>query len=100
LDVYGSTGVQEAINKTAFELLDLIVVYPVQDANKWVSGKGNVLPDAYLLPKGSTALDLAGTIHSDFIARFVAAVDARTGQKIGKDAELKNNDVVKIQLSN
>ncbi len=97
---FGSTGVQDAINKTAFELLNLIIVYPVQDQNKWISGKGNFLPDAYLIREGSNALDLAGAIHTDFIKRFVAAVDCRTGQKIGKEHELKNNDIVKIQLSN
>ncbi len=100
LNVYGGTGVQEAINKTAFDLLGQIVVYPVQDANKWVSGKGNVLPDAYLVRKGSTAIDLAGAVHTDFVKRFIAAVDCRTGQKIGKEHELKDKDVVKIQLSN
>ncbi|MFH1696999.1 MAG: redox-regulated ATPase YchF, partial [Candidatus Diapherotrites archaeon] len=84
LNVYGSTGVQEAINKTAFELLNLIVVYPVQDANKWCSGKGNVLPDAYLLPRGSNAYGLAIAIHTDFGPRFVAAVDCKTGKKLGK----------------
>lgn len=100
LDAYGSTGVQEAINRTAFELLDLIVVYPVQDANKWCSAKGNVLPDAYLLKRGSNAYDLAVTVHTDFGPRFIAAVDCRTGKKLGKEHELQNNDVVKIQLKN
>ncbi len=99
LNVFGSTGVQQAINKTAFELLGLIVVYPVEDANKLASGKGHVLPDAYLLKKGSTAIDLAAAIHSDFVQRFVAAVDCRTKQKLGKEHALKNNDVVKVQLS-
>ena len=99
LKKWGSTGVQQAINKTAFGLLSLIVVYPVQDSNKWQSGKGNFLPDAYLLRKGSTAIRLAEAIHSGFVERFIAAVDCRTGQRIGKDHELKNNDVIKIQLS-
>lgn len=97
---FGGTGVQQAVNETAFKLLDLIVVYPVQDANKWASGKGNVLPDAYLLKKGSNALDLAGAIHTDFVSRFIAAVDCRTGQKLGKDSALKDKDVVKVQLKN
>jgi len=99
LEQWSKTGVQKAINKTAFDLLNLIAIYPVQDANKWVDGKGNFLPDTFLLKKGSNALQLAGTIHSDFEKRFVAAIDCRTGQKIGKDHELKNNDVIKIQLS-
>jgi ribosome-binding ATPase YchF (GTP1/OBG family) len=99
LDVFGSTGVQQAINQTAFELLKLIVVYPVEDANKLSSGKGHILPDAYLLKEGSTAIDLARAIHTDFVERFVAAVDCRTKQKLGKEHALKKNDVVKVQLS-
>jgi ribosome-binding ATPase YchF (GTP1/OBG family) len=93
---YGSTGVQEIINKTAFELLDLMVVFPVQDANKWMSSKGNILPDAHLLKKGSTAQQLAYKIHTDIGDKFVAAINCRTQQKIGKDTELKNMDIVKI----
>ncbi len=96
---FGSTGIQQAVNKTAFELLDLIVVYPVQDAAKWSSGKGDVLPDAYLLKRGSTAFDLARTIHTDFTERFVAAIDCRAGQKIGKDSALEHSQVVKVQLA-
>lgn len=99
LDVYGSSGVQQAVNQTAFGLLGLIVVYPVEDANKLTSGKGHCLPDAYLLKKGSTAIDLAASIHTDFVKRFVAAVDCRSKQKLGKEHELKMDDVVKIQLS-
>jgi hypothetical protein len=98
LDAIGSTGVQEAINKTAFGLLGLIVVYPVEDANKLASGKGHVLPDAYLLEKNSTALDLATAIHTGFGERFAAAIDCRTHQKLGRDHPLKMDDVVKIQL--
>ncbi|MEM0360486.1 MAG: redox-regulated ATPase YchF [Candidatus Diapherotrites archaeon] len=96
LQQYGGTGVQEIINKTAFELLDLMVVFPVQDSNKWVSSKGHLLPDAHILKKGSTALDLAFKIHTDIGNKFVAAINCRTQQKIGKDTELKHLDVVKI----
>ncbi len=100
LNEFGSTGVQDCINRTAFELLDLIVLYPVEDQHKWTSGKGHVIPDAHLIKNGATALDLAAKIHSSFGERFVAAIDCRTGQKIGKETRLKNNDVVKIQLRN
>ncbi len=96
LKKYGGTGVQKIINKTAFELLDLIVAFPVMDSHKWISGKGNVLPDAHIIKKGSTALDLAFKIHSDIGERFVSALNARNQQKIGKETELKHLDVVKI----
>ena len=100
LNAFGSTGIQEAINKTAFGLLQMITVYPVEDSNKLCSGKGHVLPDAFLVKQGATAIDLAGTIHSSFPERFVAAIDCKTRKKLGKETELKNNDVIKIQLRN
>ena len=93
---YGSTGVQEVINLACFRLLKLIVVYPVEDEVKLMDKKGNVLPDAYLLPKGSTTKDLANTIHADIAKGFLYAVDARSKQRLGTEYKLKNNDVVKI----
>lgn len=96
LQEFKGTGVQEIINRVAFDLLDLIAVFPVTDSHKWSDSKGNILPDAYLLKKGSTALDLAYRIHSDIGERFVSALNCRTQQKIGKDTELKHMDVVKI----
>ena len=84
------------INKTAFDLLDLIVVFPVMDSHKWISGKGNVLPDAHIIKRGATALDLAFKIHSDIGDRFVSALNARNQQKIGKEHALEHMDVIKI----
>ncbi|MFH1256929.1 MAG: redox-regulated ATPase YchF [Candidatus Diapherotrites archaeon] len=98
LEQFENTGVQQAINAAAFDLLELIAVYPVQDQHKWMSGQGNILPDTFLLKKGSSALELAGAVHTDFIEKFVSAVDCRSGQRIGKEHALKNGDVVKIQL--
>ena len=54
--------------------------------------------DAYLLKQGSAIIDLAAAIHSNFVKKFVAAVDCRTHQKLEKEHALKMNDVVKIQL--
>ncbi len=98
LKKYGSTGVQQTLNRAAFDLLGMIVIYPVQNENHYTSGKGNVLPDAYLVPKGTTAKQLAGIIHTEFEERFIAAVDARTKQRMAADHELKHNDIVKIML--
>ena len=96
LKKYGSTGVQELVNTAVFDLLGLIAVYPVEDENKLSDKKGNVLPDAYLVPKGSTALELAFKVHTSIGENFVAAIDARTKMKLGKDHELKDGDVIKI----
>jgi ribosome-binding ATPase YchF (GTP1/OBG family) len=98
LDVWGNTGIQQAINSTIFDLLDLMIIYAVQDPHKWVSGKGNLLPDTHLLKKGSNAIDLAGAIHTDFIDKFMGATDCRTHQNIGKEHTLKNDDIVAIKL--
>jgi ribosome-binding ATPase YchF (GTP1/OBG family) len=93
---YGSTGIQEIIDLTCFRLLKMIVVYPVEDELKLMDKKGNVLPDARLLPEGSTAKDLASTIHADLGKGFLYAVDARSKHRLGAEYKLKNNDVIKI----
>jgi ribosome-binding ATPase len=96
LSKYGSTGIQEVINYACFKILNLIVVYPVEDDLKLIDKKGNVLPDARLLPRGSTAKDLAHAIHADLAKGFLYAIDIRSKQRLSSQYELKNNDVIKI----
>jgi ribosome-interacting GTPase 1 len=48
------------------------------------------------LPEGSTAKDLAETVHADLARGFLHAVEARTKQRIGADHKLKSGDVIKI----
>ncbi|WP_297074216.1 redox-regulated ATPase YchF [Thermococcus sp.] len=96
LNRFGSTGVQEGINRAVFELLNLIPVYPVQDENKLTDQFGNVLPHVYLLPKGSTPRDLAYKVHTDLGKTFLYAVNAKTKRRVGEDYELQFNDIVKI----
>ena len=93
---YNGTGVQRVINTLVFDVLGYIVVYPVEDENKFTDGKGNVLPDAFLVKRGTTARDLAYKIHTEIGESFIYAVDARRKVRIGEDYELKHNDVVKI----
>jgi ribosome-binding ATPase YchF (GTP1/OBG family) len=92
----GGTGVQKCINETVFKLLDLIVVYPVEDENKFTDKNGRILPDAFLLKKGSTPKDLAFMVHTDIGKGFLYAVDARTKMRLGEKHEMKNGDIVKI----
>ncbi|VVB89959.1 Ribosome-binding ATPase YchF [uncultured archaeon] len=92
----GGTGIQRCINETVFRLLDLIVVYPVEDENKFTDKNGRILPDAFLLKRGSTARDLAFMVHTDIGKGFLYAVDARTKMRLGEKYELKNGDIVKI----
>jgi len=93
---YGGTGVQGALNYAVYDLLDHLTVYPVQDASKWTDGTGNVLPDAFLLPRGSTPVDLAYAVHSDIGDGYLHAVNARTAREVGEDYELEEGDVIKI----
>jgi ribosome-binding ATPase len=93
---YGSTGVQGVINYVCFKLLNLIVVYTVEDELKLIDKKGNILPDARLLPIGSTSKDLAYVIHADLVKGFLYAIDVRTKQRLSSEYKLKNNDVIKI----
>ncbi|MEM5812747.1 MAG: redox-regulated ATPase YchF [Candidatus Aenigmatarchaeota archaeon] len=96
LNEFGSTGVQDCLNKIVFDLLNYIVVYPVENENKFSDKKGNILPDALLLPKESKPIDLAFAIHSDLGENFICAIDAKTKQKVANDYELKHNDIIKI----
>lgn len=96
MDRYGSTGVQETINIACFKQLHMVSVYPVEDEFKLTDKKGNVLPDVRLLEEGSTAKDLAVTVHADLAKGFLYAIDARTKQRIGADHKLKDGDVIKI----
>lgn len=93
---WGSTGVQETLNTAFFDLLKLVTVYPVENAEKFSDHHGNVLPDAYLVPRGTTAKDLAFLIHSELGSGFIYAVDARTKRRLGEDYRLNDGDVVKI----
>jgi len=93
---YEGTGVQKAINTVVFDLLDYIVVYPVEDENKYTDTKGNVLPDAFLVKRGTTARELAYQIHTEIGKSFIYAVDARKKMRIAEDHELQNGDIIKI----
>ena len=90
------TGVQECMNRVVFDLLDYIAVFPVEDESKWTDKNGAVLPDAYLMKKGSTTKDLAYQVHSDIGDSFLFAIDARTKRRLGEKHELKDGDVIKI----
>jgi ribosome-binding ATPase YchF (GTP1/OBG family) len=90
------TGVQFALNTTVFKLLGMNVVYPVEDQDKFSDRKGNVLPDAFLVPYNASISDLAAQIHTDLAKTMIYAVDARTKIRLPTDYKLKDRDVVKI----
>jgi len=99
LKTLGSTGVQEVLNKAVFELLSYVYVFP-GGMNKLEDQYGNILPDCFLMPPGSTALDFAYKIHSDIGDKFVKAIDVKRGIAVGKDYVLHNGDVIEILTRN
>ncbi|MDD2936266.1 MAG: redox-regulated ATPase YchF [Candidatus Methanomethylophilaceae archaeon] len=96
LEHFGGTGVQTCLEEAAFRMLDLITVYPVEDENKYTDHFGRVLPDAFLMPRGSTAKDLAYKVHSDLGDKFIRAVNAKTKRTVGADYVLQDGDVLRI----
>ena len=96
LEENGSTGVQECLEKAVLDKLDLIAIYPVEDETHFTDGKQRILPDAFLLPRGSTALDLAYKVHTDIGDSFIRAIDCNSKRVIGRDHELSDGDIIKI----
>ena len=96
LEENGSTGVQECLEKAVLDKLDLIAIYPVEDETHFTDGQKRVLPDAFLLPRGSTALDLAYKVHTDIGDSFIRAIDCNSKRVIGRDHELSDGDIIKI----
>jgi hypothetical protein len=93
---FGTTGVQEAINTAYFKLLNMIVVYPVEDVEHLSDHEGRVLPDAYIVPYGTTARQLAYMIHTELGECFICAIEARGKKRIGENHILKDRDVISI----
>ncbi|MCS7140115.1 MAG: redox-regulated ATPase YchF [Candidatus Nezhaarchaeota archaeon] len=96
LDIWGSTGVQEVLNRMYFKKLDMIPIYPVANPSDLTDGEGNVLPDVYLVPRGTTVRELAYMIHTELGESFIYAIDVRRGVRLGEDTILKENDVISI----
>jgi len=98
LEQYSSTGVQQVLDDAVFRLLNYIAIFP-GGVNKLEDKDGNVLPDCFLLPNNSTALDFAFALHTDLGEGFIRAIDVRTKRVVGKDHPLKHRDVIEIVSS-
>jgi len=94
LKEYGSTGVQGVLNRVVFDMLEYVAVFPAGD--KMTDSKGNVLPDCYLMKKGSTALDFAFRLHTDIGKGFVKAIHLKSKKAVGKDYEIQHRDGLEI----
>jgi len=88
------TGVQEILNRAVFDLLKYLPIFPASATKMNTNGK--CLQDCFLLPGGSTALDFAFFLHTDFGNNFIKAIDARTKMALGKDYKLKARDALEI----
>lgn len=95
LDKWGGTGVQKALDVAVLEMLKYMAIFP-GGVGKLGDQFGNILPDCFLLPPGSTAFDFAGKIHTDLQKNFVAAIDVKLKRKIARDTLLKHRDVIEI----
>ena len=89
------TGVQEVMNKAVFDLLQMMSIFP-GGVNKLADKDGNIIPDCFLLKQGSTALDFAYKLHTDFGDNFIRAIDVKKKTTIGKDHVLNHRDVIEI----
>jgi hypothetical protein len=95
---YGSTGIQNVLDETVFNLLGYKAIFPA-GVNKLADSQGNILPDCFLLPGNATALDFAFKLHSDIGNNFIKAVNAKTKQLVGKDYVLKHRDAIEIAFA-
>ncbi len=89
------TGVQKVLNSGVFDLLKYIAIFPAS-ANKLGDSKGNILPDCFLMPPGTTAQNFAYYLHTDFGKNFIKAIDARNKMAWGKEHKLKHRDALEI----
>ena len=95
LQKFGSSGVQDVLDKAVFDLLAYVAIYP-GGVSKLEDSEGRVLPDCFLLPAKSTALDFAYKLHTDLGKSFICAKDVKTKKMLGKEYELKHRDVIEI----
>jgi ribosome-interacting GTPase 1 len=86
----------EEFRRAVWDFLDVIRAYTK------VPGKKPDLNQPFVLPRGSTVLDLASAIHKDFVEGLKFAriwgVDAHDGQTVARDHVLHEGDVLELHL--
>ncbi len=98
LDRFRTTGVQDVLNSAVFDRLGYIALFP-GGVGKLEDSDGNVIPDCFLMKDGTTALEFAFRLHTDFGNNFIRAIDVKTGKTVGKDHVLSDGDIVEIVAS-
>ncbi len=100
LKTYKNTGIQTALDYASLTMANQICVYPVSDINTFSDNKENVLPDAFLVEKGTLLRDFVrDKIHTELAENFMFGIDAITKKRLGENYELKDGDIVKIVTS-
>ncbi|MDD9953277.1 MAG: redox-regulated ATPase YchF [Candidatus Woesearchaeota archaeon] len=91
----GGTGIQEVLNTAVFDLLKFKPIYP-GGVSKLEDSEGRVLPDCFIMPPDTTALDFAFKLHTDFGKNFIKAINVKTKMPVGKDHVLEPGDIIEI----
>lgn len=100
LNKYGGTGIQQALDYAILTIGNQICVYPVSDINTYSDNKNNILPDVFLIKKGTILRDFVREkIHSELADNFMFGIDAKTKKRLGENYELQDRDIVKIVTS-
>ena len=89
---------QQVLDIAVFELLKYKAIFP-GGLNKLGDQYGNIMPDCFLMPNETTALDFAFKLHTDIGKNFIKAIDVRSKRPVGKDYLLKNRDLIEIVTS-
>jgi ribosome-binding ATPase len=95
LNNFNTTGVQNILDACVFNILEYIAIYP-GGVNNLTDQKGNILPDCFLMKKGSTPLDFAFKLHTDFGKNYIKAINVKTKLPIAKDYILNHRDIIEI----
>jgi len=93
---WGSTGVQQALETMVFTRLQRVVVFPVEDEHHWTDSKGRVLPDAFLVPAGTSVRSVAFRVHTELGEKFVRAIDGRTHRALAADHPVEPGSVLRF----
>ena len=92
---FGTSGVQDVLNRAVFEVLKYIAIFP-GGVNNLTDSQGRVMPDCFLMPPGTTAIGFAYHLHTDLGEGFIRAVNVKTKIAMKKDEILKHRDVIEI----
>lgn len=95
IQLNNSTGIQNVLNESVFNLLNMIAICP-GGVSKLEDSEGRVLPDCFLMKRGTTALEFAFRLHTDFGDKFIRAIDVKTKRTVGKEHVVNHLDILEI----